>query len=81
MTNPGSWQFVRKSDVSFDLFSDQSDHDITDCNLGSDNSDDQLGGKLDGVDGDLTFLITILGKPHFKSLPVYLGLARLGEGV
>ena len=46
LTNPGSWQFVRKSDVSFDLDAgswwifdlggDKSDHDITDCDLGGD---------------------------------------------
>ena len=46
LTNPGSWQFVKKSDVSLDLVTDQSDHDITDYNLGGDNSDEKLGGKL-----------------------------------
>ena len=46
LTNPGSWQFVRKSDVSFDLDAgpwlildhggEKSDHDIIDCDLGGD---------------------------------------------
>ena len=26
LTNPGSWQFVRKDEVSFDLYGDESDH-------------------------------------------------------
>ena len=26
LTNPGSWQFVRKNEVSFDLYGDESDH-------------------------------------------------------
>ena len=50
LTNPGSWQFVRKSDVSFDLDAgpgrDNSDRGITDMIVtlvvSDDLSDDQL---------------------------------------